>query len=925
MRTPRPISAFTPPAVAASDYARWLQIACALALVAGLLLHDSAAAATDDTKKGSAAVAETKPLRSVRSLNEGWRFLQHDGLTPEDALRASGADWNTVRLPHTWNADDAASLEARDYKRGVGWYRLAFDSPKAGARHWLEFGAASLVADVWLNGEKLGQHKGGFTQFRFDVTGRLEEKGRNLLVVRVDSTEPQKEDDLTAIAPLGGDFNVSGGLVRHVVLVSTRDPVHIDLGDMGGPGVYARTTSIAGGNAVVQVRSKLKSDARDAGRYVVRASLVERDGKSAQRAEQPVTLQPGARHDVSQTLKVPSARLWQGIEDPYLYKLVVEVVKNGKPIDRVVQSFGIREMRFDANDGFFLNGRDVRLRGVAMHQDILGKAWAVTEKEIEASMELIREIGANAVRLGHYPFPQYALEKASEVGLVAWAETALGLGTTVEPCARYQASKAFVDNAREQLQEMIRQQYNHAAVALWSVGNETSARQAACDDPFDNVRPVLRELHQLAKKEDPARPTAYAEYGHPPDREGVAATEGITDLFATNRYFLWYSEPFAEFSHWLDALHRLAYKQPFGVSEYGAGAAITHHTDNPLGALPDVRSAPPGETSWQPEEYASYAHEQNYRVISGKEYLWGSFAWNMFDFGSAHRNEGDALGVNTKGLVTFDRKTRKDPFFFYKANWSREPVTYITSRRYTDRAYAVTNVTVYSNADSVRLAVNGKTFATKKAHECPMATCVFRDVRLRRGENAVEAEGRHGDKRVTDAVRWALNTDEVNIAAGWVATGYVASDGRRFGSDNFFLGGRGMKIERGAAQPIGPESFAAAGATQFAGTRDPLLYQHLRAGRFGYEIPLENGRYEVMLGFVEPDVKTAAGSRVFDVVANGRRLLEGFDVIEAAGMADSAVTRAFAVDVSHGRLVLDFIPTRGEAVVSVIAIRREGR
>ncbi len=333
-------------------------------------------------------------------------------------------------------------------------------------------------------------------------------------------------------------------------------------------------------------------------------------------------------------------------------------------------------------------------------------------------------------------------------------------------------------------------------------------------------------------------------------------------------------------------------------------------------------------TSYQPEEFAAYAHEQNYRVISAKPYLWGSFVWNMFDFGSAHRNEGDLLGVNTKGLVTFDRKTRKDPFFFYKANWSPEPVTHVTSRRYTDRAYALTNVKVYSNADAVRLSVNGRTLATKKAHECPLATCVFKDVRLRRGENTVTAEGRHGDKRVSDTVRWSLNDpDAVNIAAGWVATGYVSNDGRRFGSDNFFLGGKGLIVESGKKEEkLGPESLAAAGATRAAGTRDPLLYRHYRSGTFAYAIPLENGRYEVTLGFVEPDLEATAGQRVFDVLANGKPVLEGFEVLKAAGGAQqSAVTHSFPVHVSNGRLILDFKPARGDAVVSVISIRREQR
>jgi beta-galactosidase len=881
------------------------------ALVVTMLLCAGAAAA---------GAADPGEPRDVRMLDEGWRFVQDDALSAEAALRANGATWRAVRLPHTWNAEDAASLKAGDYKRGVGWYRLEFDSPKRGARHWLEFGAASLVADVWLNGEKLGQHKGGFTKFRFDVTERLKPAGANVLLVRVDSSEPQKEDDPTAIAPLGGDFNVSGGLYRRVALVSTADPVHIALGDMGSTGVYAATSSIANGDAVVRVRTKLEGDLKAGSRYAVRAALVDGDGRVAATAEQAASTR-----EISQTLNLAKAHLWQGIDDPYLYQLVVEVLRDGTAIDRVTQRFGIREMRFDANEGFFLNGRNLRLRGVAMHQDFLGKAWAVSDEDLDESFALVREVGANAVRLGHYPFSDHALEKADALGLVAWAETALGLGTTVQKCSTYPASRAFVDNAKAQLSELIRQQYNHAAIATWSVGNETTARQNNCgDQPFDNVRPVLRELHAVAKAEDPGRPTVYAEFGYDMDkRKGVYATENITDLLAINRYYAWYTQPFTDFSPLLDAMHGRAYRQPLGVSEYGAGAAISHHTDNPLGGPPDVRSAPPGQTSYQPEEYAAYAHEENYRLLAGKPYLWGTFVWNMFDFGSAHRNEGDVLGVNTKGLVTFDRKTRKDPFFFYKANWSREPVTYIASRRHTERAQAIIDVKVYSNAEAVELAVDGVAVARKSAEECPLAVCVFKDVRLRDGENTVTATGRHGNRIVADTARWRLDAAGVDIAAGWVASGYVAANGQRFGSDDFFLGGEGRKVERQKQADMGPENLAGAGATRFAGTRDILLYQHFRAGTFAYQIPLENARYEVTLGFVEPQASVAPGARVFDVLANGKPALQRFDVAAAAGGSDDAVvTRRFPVEVTEGRLTLDFVPSLGEAVVSTISVRR---
>lgn len=259
---------------------------------------------------------DTTEVRTTLSLGTNWKFVQDDALTDAAALESTGATWQTVNLPHTWNAHDAATLKASSYKRGIGWYRLEFATPPAGSRHWLEFGAASLVADVWLNGQKLGRHKGGFTAFRFDVTGRLVDAGKNVLLVKVNNSAPKKEDDDTAIAPLGGDFNVSGGLYRHVSLISTADTVHFDLADLGGPGVYANTTSIADGNATVHVRAKLKSDSNRDGDYIVRASLLLPDGPVAQNNEARVSLKAGGNLEVPQDLRITNPHLWQGSRTP---------------------------------------------------------------------------------------------------------------------------------------------------------------------------------------------------------------------------------------------------------------------------------------------------------------------------------------------------------------------------------------------------------------------------------------------------------------------------------------------------------------------------------------------------------------------------------------------------------------------------------
>jgi beta-galactosidase len=342
------------------------------------------------------------------------------------------------------------------------------------------------------------------------------------------------------------------------------------------------------------------------------------------------------------------------------------------------------------------------------------------------------------------------------------------------------------------------------------------------------------------------------------------------------------------------------------MSEYGAGAALSHHTDDPFGGPPETTNT--GEdVIYQPEEYQSWVHEQNYALLLSKRYMWGTYVWNLLDFGSGLRNEGDTRGVNTKGLVTFDHQTRKDAFFFYKANWSREPVTYVNGRRYTNRAYRFVDVKVYSNAPSVTLSLNGNTVATMTRERCPLSTCVFPSVALRSGENEVVAVGEYQGRTVRDAVKWTFDAHDVNIAAGQLETGFQSSSGARFGSDHFFIGGTGnWLIGKSTSTPPDQDR------TPVTGTADPQLFKNYRRGTFTYRVPLADGTYSVTLG-----------NRVFDVLANGSKKIENLDVLKEAGAYRKVVTRSFTVSVSDGRLELDFRPVRGEAVVSTISIRSQ--
>ena len=871
------------------------------------------------------------PERSTSALSAGWRFSMDAGVTEQRALAGDGG-WQPVAMPHSWNAADAASIaqttpESKPYRRGLGWYRLEFRPERIGATNWLQFDGASIVTEAWLNGVKLGMHRGAFGAFRFRLGTALRD-GANVLVVKVDNSEPLAGGDATAIAPLRGDFNMAGGLYRPVSLIATPASVHFALDDMGGSGIYFRTAAVAAnGDASVALRVKLENEGRAGAVARVRAVLRDADGRIVQASSRQLRLD-GAAGEAELAMTVARARLWQGTADPYLYRLTVELAdRHGKVIDRVAQQVGIRTMGFDAGRGFILNGKVTPLHGVNLHQDFQDMAWAAGPAQVAESFGLIKEIGANTVRLAHYPHSAYTHQLADALGLVVWAELPfVERSLTPADCKKTSAvPEDFAANARMQLQELIRQRYNHASVAMWSIANEVGMG-GACQG-VDTVTPMLRDLHALAKREDPYRPTTLADFSE--DVEPLArmfpklGTGGITDIWAANRYPQWYYPIEHDgIVRMFDALHAKYPRQPLGVSEYGAGAALSHQTDNPRGGIvSNMDMHNKARALYQPEGYASQVHEQVYGALLGQPYLWGTYVWSMFDFGSGLRHEGDIGGTNTKGLVSFDRKTRKDPFYFYKANWNTEPVTHITGKRYTERAYRVTDVKVYSNASTVRLELNGRPLASMDASQCPLRTCVFTGVALRPGVNLLAAYGTHGARGTSDTAEWNLeqdNADNVYLAAGQIVTGLMSSDGHRHGSDNYFEGGQGTPLELDAT--FGTRFNTAVRNVEDA--RDRALRAALRHGAFRYAIPLEDGNYRVTLGMLEPDQNAQRGSRVFDVTADGVTRIARLDILAEAGAHSTAIWRSFEARVSGGTLLLEFKPVAGEAVVSTIRIER---
>ena len=870
---------------------------------------------TSGTRHSTAADPRVEML-----LRDGWHFKPG----PESATELQAepdAAWTTVSVPHTWNRvgyykDEPAShintAQNVVAMQGVGWYKLVFTPPAnvAGMESFLQFDAASRIATIWLNGTMLGTHHGGFSRFRFDCTAALKPGQQNALTVKVDNTKPAPGGSTADVLPLTGDFFVYGGLYRPVSLVSTRK-VHLDLMDYGSSGVYAKTTSVASDEARVQVRARVRNDCEQSGAVLVRALLMDAQGKVAAQQEQSVTVGPASAVESTVDLTVPHPHLWQGVEDPYLYHLLVKLSsKSSQLADRVSLPFGIREVRFDADNGLFLNGKHVAVHGVGYHQDREGKGWASEPVDVAADEAMMREMGVTGIRLTHYQHGQPIHDIADRDGLVLWDEIPLvsqwTLGESLQPTA------ALRENARQQLRELISQDFNHPSVVTWSIGNEidfgnsipafVGNKKGIAPDPL----PLLRELNQLAHELDPSRPTTLAtccEGRYAPD--AVPLTGAVTDLSGANRYFGWYYDTPADLGPHLDALHGARPAQPMAVTEYGAGGAISLHSDNALGGAAS-RNRP------QAEEYESYIHEQNWSTLRSKPYLWGTFLWNSFDFGSTTRSEGNAQDINTKGIVTFDHKYRKDPYYFYKANWTKTPTVHINSSLYTERAYRIADVRVYSNAPKTSLKVNGKLVGALA--DCPDRICVWRGVALNPGSNNIVATGSFPSGDMDDKVQWHLSDAAAKntfIDCGALVAG--PSPDKRFGSDTFFEGGTAQMI-------TGPEAgFRAPAPASIAGTSSPEVAATYRAGSFTYRIPVADGPRRVVLTFVEPSLHP--GERIFDVFANGKKIVADLDVASAAGGALTAYQRRFEVNGRDGMVTLEFRPTKGDAIVSAIEVQ----
>ena len=679
--------------------------------------------------------------RTTQDLAAGWTFTWPDAA----GGTAGGQD---VTLPHTWNALDGqdgrtpgqtprANERGSDYRRGTGWYARTLDAPESwrGRRVFVRFEAASQVARVFLNGTLLGEHRGAFTAFCFELTSHLRFGGANELRVEVDNRL------VPTVAPLAGDFNVDGGLYRRVSLLVT-DPVCVSPLDHASPGVYLTLRDVSADAATIEVRTMLTNGLATPAPVRLSAEIRDATGRVVAAGEAAATVAAGApAQPVVQTLSLPQPHRWNGRDDPYLYAVTVRVRREGATADEVVQPLGVRTVAL-TDRGFLLNGRPYPVFGVCRHQDLRDHGWALTPADDARDIRLIAEMGATAIRLAHYPQDDTMHRLADETGLLLWEEVPFVNDVpdaTESPEAPGAATRAFASNLEDQMREMILQRYNHPSVAWWGVFNELRP------NPTSRVaQPIVARLNALAHELDPGRPTVAAsdKLGNP--------TNFITDSMGYNVYPGWYTGAGApgELTALIAARSAEQKGRRVALSEYGAGGNPWQHEEGPP-AKPQANGGP-----IHPEEWQSLMHERDWAQIKGSPGLWGSFAWAMFDFSSDGRAEGGTTGINDKGLVSQDRGTRKDAYYFYQANWSRVPMVRLASSRLTPRHEAVTDVKAYSNCPEVELVVDGRSVGVARPDDIGIAR--WPGVALHPGDNTIEAIGRDAGAVVRDRCEWQL-------------------------------------------------------------------------------------------------------------------------------------------------------------------------
>ncbi len=842
--------------------------------------------------------------RYVRTINTQWRFIRQD-VANGRSTGLNDRSWQIVNLPYTWNNRDAFT-DTRGYYRGPAWYRKAIFIGNKYARKqvFLKFGAANQLADVYVNGKHVIQHKGGYTAFAVNITKWVNFGESNIIAVRVDNSFNKD------IPPLSADFTFFGGIYRNVWMIFT-NPVHIAVTDYASPGVFIHTSGVSNEEATVNVSTVLMNNSDSLKNITLETIVEDATGHTVAQKSERVTISANETKTLSTVLPViKNPHLWSP-KYPYLYSVKTVIKKGHKIVDEERNPLGIRWYRFDPDKGFFLNGKHLVLRGVDYHQSYPGYGNAVPDRFHIQDFKMIKKMGANFVRLAHYPQNQAVLQAADRLGILIWQET---------PNVNYiTVSKGYFENASQMLREMIHQYYNHPSIILWGFMNEIFNRrnptQMSEADYDQQVVNLAKKLNQIAHNLDPSRKTTMAmNMKKLYNKTGLA---DVTDVVGWNIYKGWYSPLYNKkgenlFGNFLDEQHKINPNKPIIVSEYGAGADSRIHTNHPQRFDFSI-------------EYQDQFHEMVLNQLQKRPYISGATAWIMFDFASEHRNNTRPW-INEKGLVNQNRKP-KEVYYFYKARLSSHPVVHIASHDWTHRTVPfsqhdhksfVRKIKVYSNLPEVKCSLNGHSLGTKRVGKNDIAVW---SVPLKIGENQLVAEGKSKGKMYSDEVtidlsfRGDFEQSNHNIPQLFVNAGshfqFYPSSGVIWEQDQSdthhewgYIGGKTGHTPN-----------------NIIGTSNDPVYQYYRIGMKQYHFMVPKGRYQVTIYLAEPKYGIK-GKRIFSVAANGIPVFTDVDLAGTYG-EDVPVKRSVILNVDNANGInIIFKAKKGEPIVDGISIER---
>ncbi len=868
--------------------------------------------------------------RVVYTINDGWKFTKG---SPFEA-QMTGCDdssWETVNIPHTWNDKDADD-ETPGFYRGPVWYRkqLFIDKSQEGRRAVIYFEGANQEVRFYLNGQFVGEHKGGYTRFCFDITPHLRYGQENLFAIYVNNVYNPN------IPPLSADFTFFGGIYRDVYL-QFMNPVHIATNDYASSGVYIRTPEVNNSAASVEITTLLTNDMPQATEIRVENIICDADGKEVKKTQAEVKLAAGeTKTDISKKIKIDSPRLWD-IDDPYRYMVYTRILdkRKGTLLDEVVNPLGLRWFKFDSEKGFFLNGKGRKLIGTARHQDYFQKGNALRDELHVQDVLLLKEMGGNYLRVSHYPQDPVIMEMCDKLGIVTSVEIPVVNAVT--------ETEEFLHNSVEMAKEMVRQDFNRPSVMIWGYMNEIFLRRPytegkQLEDYYRFTEKVARALEATIREEDPSRYTMMAYHNMPQYYEDAHLTE-IPMIQGWNLYQGWYEPDINEFQRLLDRAHKAYKGKVLMVTEYGPGVD------------PRVHSYQPERFDFS-QEYGLVYHKHYLNEMMKRPFIAGSSLWNLNDFYSESRVDA-VPHVNNKGVVGLNRE-KKDVYWFYKTALSRRPILVIGNREWKSRGGVVNtaqkeciqSVPVFSNAEEVELFVNNKSLGKKKIEN----NYALFDVPFVGGENLLEAVAVTGDNKLRDMLRIqfqlvgsqlkdeAVPFTELNVMLGSpryfedraANVAWIPEQEYKPGSWGF-IGGTSYRRQTGFGTMLGSD-------IDIHGTDMNPIFQTQRVGIKSFKADVPNGEYSVYLYWAELESdkerealvynlgadseQTFAGNRSFGISINGTTVSDDFNVARDYGYA-RAVIKKFVITVKDGKGVsVDFHKKEGEPILNAIRIYR---